>query len=635
MKKTEWLRSFWAKALAFALAAALVPLLAVCGASLLCGYENNWWASGDFDVYETDFVRGAVYEQMARARDYCEHFGTAVAEEPHFTDARYTNYRFALYDEDGAAVFDNLSTDGVPLGVSNPLTDGGRIESGVARALTAQDGIFWAVRATDALRGVFAVAVPLLIAAALALLALVVYLARVAGRRPDSAEAVAGWQERIPFDLYLAVVGAGAFALICLFAECFDYGSTGDLPILAAGALGCLTALAVLALATWMTLCARVKLGKWWRNTVTFRTLRLGWRALKWCGRLLRAAGRGARDAVRAVPLIWRTVLLLLGISFAEFCCIVAARFDVENLIAFWLFEKLLLFPAVFYFAWELKKLQAVSAALAAGNLDARVDTKRMYWDLQRHGENLNDISRGMQRAVEKQLKSERLKTELITNVSHDIKTPLTSIVNYVELLRRDTAGEHAAEYLDVLDRQSRRLKKLTEDLVELSKASTGNLTVNAARRSVNELLTQALGEYSERLDKAGLTAVLTLPERELFARMDGVLMWRVLDNLFSNACKYALTGTRFYIDAAEEAGGRVRLSFKNISRDELNVSADELMERFARGDAARGGEGSGLGLDIARSLTEAQGGAFRLSVDGDLFRADVELPSGLPSATE
>ena len=627
MKKAEWMKRFWVKALAFALAAALVPLLAVCGASLLYGYEDNWWASVDYNVYETDMVRGAVYEQMARTRDYCEHFGTEVAEETHFTDARYTNYRFALYDEDGATVFDNLSTDGVPLGFSNPLTDGGRIESGVARALTAQDGIFWMVRATDALHSLFAVAIPLSVGAALALLALVVYLALVVGRHPNVEGVVPGWQERIPFDLYLAAVGAGAFALICLFVECFDYGSTGDLPILAAGALGCLTALAVLALAAWMTLCARVKLGKWWRNTVTFRTLCLLWRVLKRSGRLLHAAGRGVCGAVRAIPLVWRTVLLLLGVSFAEFCCIVAAQHNIENLIAFWLFEKLLLFPAVFYLALELKKLQAVGAALAAGDLDARVDTKHMYWDLRGHGENLNDISRGMQRAVEKQLRSERLKTELITNVSHDIKTPLTSIVNYIDLLRRDPASEHAEEYLKVLDRQSRRLKKLTEDLVEASKASTGNLPVNASRRSVSELLSQALGEYCERLDRAGLTAVLTLPEREAFVWAAGALTWRVLDNLLSNACKYALPGTRFYIDAAE-AGGRVKLSFKNISRDKLNVPADELVERFARGDASRGGEGSGLGLDIARSLTELQGGSFRLSVDGDLFRVDMELPA-------
>ena len=615
MKRTEWMRSIWVKALAFVLASSLVPVLCVGGAALLCGYENRWWADEGFDVYETDLVRGAVFERMAAARDYYERFGAQLAEESWFTDTKRTNYRFALYDADGEVVFDNLA-DGVPLGISNALTDGGRLESGVASELRAQDGIFWAVWAVNRLHGVFAVAVPLLVASALALLFLVVFLARVAGRRANVEGVAEGWQEKIPFDLYLAVVGAGGVGLLALLLECLDSGSAVDLPLLAAACLGCVTALAVLALALWMTLCVRVKLGKLWRNTVVYRLLRLGWRVLQLCGRLL-----------RAVPLVWRTALLLLAVSAAEFCGIVSLHRNVEELLLVWLLEKLLLVPAALYLALMMRRLLSGGAALAAGDLDARLDTRRMVWELRRHGENLNDISRGMQRAVEKQLRSERLKTELITNVSHDIKTPLTSIVNYVELLRRDGTGEHAAEYLEVLDRQSRRLKKLTEDLVEVSKASTGNLPVSSARRSVGELLTQALGEYSERLEKAGLTPVLTLPERELFAWADGALTWRVLDNLLSNACKYALSGTRFYIEAAE-AGGRVRMSFKNVSREALNVSADELLERFARGDAARGGEGSGLGLDIARSLTEAQGGTFRLSVDGDLFRVDVELPA-------
>ncbi|MBQ5535841.1 MAG: sensor histidine kinase, partial [Oscillospiraceae bacterium] len=234
--------------------------------------------------------------------------------------------------------------------------------------------------------------------------------------------------------------------------------------------------------------------------------------------------------------------------------------------------------------------------------------------------------SQGMGIAVEKQLKSERLKTELITNVSHDIKTPLTSIINYVDLLRRDHTPEQQEEYLSVLDRQSRKLKKLTEDLVEVSKASTGNLPVNASRRSISELLSQALGEYSEKLEGAQLEPVLSLPQHDLFACVDGTLMWRVLDNLFSNACKYAQSGTRLYIDAAER-DGQVCLAFKNISRERLNIPADELLERFVRGDSARSTEGSGLGLNIARSLTELQGGTFSLSIDGDLFKVELMLP--------
>ena len=477
-------------------------------------------------------------------------------------------------------------------------------------------GKYWTLRGMSFLYDLHYAAIPLLIVSVLLLVFVVVYLAAVAGRRPESDGVTANWQEKLPFDLYLAAVALTGGVLVSVGVDSTYVFS--DEP-LAYGLLllGVATVGAVLALGTWMTFCARLKLGKWWRNTVTFWVLRLCWRFVKWCWRVLRAVGRGLRDAVRAVPLVWRTVL---GMGAFCFLILLTATERAWGLLFLLLAAFSLLACAA---ALQLRRLQIGGAALASGDLEAKVDTKRMFWDFRRHGENLNDISRGIGIAVDERLRSERLKTELITNVSHDIKTPLTSIINYVDLLRRAPDGEHAAEYLDVLDRQSHRLKKLTEDLVEMSKASTGNLPVNASRRSVNELLLQALGEYGERLDRAGLEAVLTLPEREVFVWADGTLLWRVLDNVFSNACKYALSGTRFYIDASLD-GGRVKLSFKNISRDKLNVPAEELMERFVRGDASRGGEGSGLGLNIAKSLTELQGGVFGVAVDGDLFRVDI-----------
>ena len=323
--------------------------------------------------------------------------------------------------------------------------------------------------------------------------------------------------------------------------------------------------------------------------------------------------------------MVWKTLLILAALCVIELIGIINCTYDIENMLVFWIIEKLILVPIIILCAFQLRKLQSAGKELAAGNLGAKVDLKRMFWDFKKHGENLNDISYGMQAAVDKQLKSERLKTELITNVSHDIKTPLTSIINYVDLLKKDQHGRQASEYLDVLDRQSHRLKKLTEDLIEVSKASTGNMEVNASRFNVKELLKQALGEYSDKMEKANIETVLTLPEHDLFAWADGTLLWRVLDNIFSNTCKYAQPGTRFYIDAGK-SGDQVKLSFKNISRVQLNVSSDELMERFVRGSSARDGEGSGLGLNIAKSLIELQGGTFNLTIDGDLFRIDITL---------
>ena len=227
-------------------------------------------------------------------------------------------------------------------------------------------------------------------------------------------------------------------------------------------------------------------------------------------------------------------------------------------------------------------------------------------------------------------MRSERLKTELITNVSHDLKTPLTSIINYTDLLQREPLPPRAAEYAAVLARQGEKLKKLTEDLVEASKASAGAMPCHPAAVNLQELAEQALGEYEEKLAAAALTPVVSMPADGLYALADGRLTWRVLDNLLNNACKYALPGTRLYLDGTVQEHLAV-LSVKNISRQPLNVSAEELMERFVRGDAARSSEGSGLGLSIARSLTELQGGRFRLVVDGDLFKAELALPLTLP----
>lgn len=484
---------------------------------------------------------------------------------------------------------------------------------------------YWTMRGVDALYALHTAAAPLLAVCVLLLLFLVIYLARAAGRQPGREEVVSGWQEKIPFDLYAVIVAAAGLALAAMASELI-YQLDEEPFVLAMFLLGIVTVAAVLLLALWMTLCTRVKMGRWWKETVICWLLRLCWRALRWCGRVLCTIGRGIRGFVRGIPLVWKMALVLGVESLLEFVAFLNSGIEVANFF-FWLLLRAVLVIGLLWAAIQMRALQAGGAALAAGDLDAKVDTARLHWDFKRHGENLNDISSGMSRAVEERLKSERLKTELITNVSHDIKTPLTSIINYVDLLRRDCGEEQSKEYLEVLDRQSKRLKKLTEDLVEMSKASTGNIPVNASRRSVNELLTQAIGEYGERLDKAQLEAVLTLPPHELFVWADGTLLWRVLDNVFSNACKYALPGTRFYIDTSED-DKNVHLTFKNVSRDRLNVPAEELMERFVRGDSARSGEGSGLGLNIARSLTELQGGTFGVSVDGDLFRVDITFPS-------
>jgi signal transduction histidine kinase len=311
----------------------------------------------------------------------------------------------------------------------------------------------------------------------------------------------------------------------------------------------------------------------------------------------------------------------LVGLAAAELFIILLTAYRLEMQLLIWFFGKLLLVPLILFIIIQMEKLQTGSQKIASGDLDYRVDTRRMFWEFKKHGENLNNISLGMSRAVDERMKSERFKTELITNVSHDIKTPLTSIINYVDLLNREDLPDGTIkEYVGVLVRQSSRLKKLIDDLVEASKASTGNIVVNSTRTEIGVLLTQAAGEYEERLRSNELELIQNQPEEEVYIMADGRLLWRVFDNLMNNICKYSQPGTRVYLDL-EKVNGEVVITFKNISRNPLNISSEELLERFVRGDSARSTEGSGLGLSIAKSLVELQGGKLDLAIDGDLFK--------------
>ena len=625
MKRNDWAGGFWAKAAAFLLAVVLVPVTLVYGAAFALSYGGE--LRGDF--YESSICSSAVYREMSHVYDsyhyYAENGQTEVLakyDDWYPADDRSTNVRFSIEDEAGAILFDNHRTGDIPVTGwwGEMAQDGVVFRSYIAADYPAQDSVYWALRIYDVMAEFAPNAAVIVTVCALAELFFLVFLARAAGRRVGREETVAGWQEKIPFDLYAAVVLGGSAMLVAAAASGTEDTFQGFEPIMIAAVLACCAAAYALFLAFWMTLCARVKLGRWWENTVCCWLLRLCRRILRWCWRVLCRAWGALAGFVRGIPLVWRT---------AVGCCVIGVLlFALESNHADGLLLALLavLSVAACLLSMQLRRLQKGGEALAAGDLTSQVDTSHMYFDLKRHGENLNAISRGMSIAVEQKLKSERLKTELITNVSHDIKTPLTSIVNYVDLLQREHTLEQEREYLAVLDRQAHKLKKLTVDLVEMSKASTGNIPCHIARRSVRELIDQTVGEYAEKLSAARLEPVVTLPDEELYCLCDGALMWRVLDNLLSNACKYACAGTRLYV-AARREGETVAFSFKNISRDALNIDPDELMERFVRGDSSRTTEGSGLGLNIAKSLVELQKGTFSIAIDGDLFKVGFILP--------
>ena len=413
------------------------------------------------------------------------------------------------------------------------------------------------------------------------------------------------WLDKIPADVWLLV-------LLCTFFigwEAFYYEW---------GRVFFCAALVPLVLLFLCAFAAQCKAGTVLRGALIGRIARFLWR-------IARAVFRALLHTLARLPLVWKTALVGLVIAGAEFLLYINDFYRVRYGV--FLALKLVELLAVLYIAVNLRTLQKGGEKLARGDFSSPIDTKYLIGDFKRYGQELNDVQSGLEQAVQEQMKAEHLKTELITNVSHDIKTPLTSIVNYVDLLKKEDMPSPAArEYVDVLDRQSKRLKKLTEDLVEASKASSGALNVELQPTDVNVLLSQIEGEYQERLAACHLTLVTQPPAPGTMIQADSRLLSRVMDNLVSNVCKYALENTRVYVTAAVRDGQAV-ISFKNVSRDELNISPDELMERFVRGDASRHSEGSGLGLSIARSLVQLQGGTFALSIDADLFRADIVFP--------
>ena len=329
---------------------------------------------------------------------------------------------------------------------------------------------------------------------------------------------------------------------------------------------------------------------------------------------------------IKNLTIVKKTVLGLAAVVAAVFLAgIMGMGFYSSGLFAFLLLIiiALMMIFAV-YISICLQKIKMGGELMSQGNFENKIDSEKMLPDFVEFCGYLNNINSTVQNAVDEKTRSERLKTELITNVSHDIKTPLTSIINYVDLIKKENVeNEKVTEYISVLDRQSARLKKLIEDLVEASKASTGNLSVELTKCEPAVLLTQTLGEFDEKLKNAGLTPVISYPENPLYIMADGRHLWRVFENLTANICKYSLSGTRVYLEIYEDSDN-VCITFKNISKNELNISGEELTERFVRGDSSRNTEGSGLGLSIAKNLTDLQGGKLSIDIDGDLFKATV-----------
>lgn len=456
------------------------------------------------------------------------------------------------------------------------------------------------------------------------------FLIAASGHRKGQETITCNLFDRIPYDIFIAIA-VGLVACGINLLTWYSYSTRDEIFVSSI----CTAVVAFLIPPFLMTTATRLKASGWtmFANTVIWRLCKLLVWVVKWVFRKLRDL---FRFLGRHFNLYWKWLGGLIGIVLLRFILVVTSG-SVGLAIVLDLVCAALLAVFLIRVIVQMYQLKDGAKKIADGETDYKIDTTHMLPEFAAHGETLNCIQDSVRVAVAERMKSERMKTELITNVSHDIKTPLTSIINYVDILSKEgDLSDKEAEYLEVLQRQSARLKKLIEDLIEASKASTGNVEVHMEPTDVEMLLEQALGEFEERLAACKLQPVVTnhLTKRygaqaDKHVMADGRHLWRIFDNLIGNIIKYAQPNSRVYIDIDEAEQGEITVSFKNISKEALNISGDELKERFVRGDRSRNTEGNGLGLSIAQSLMELQNGKVEIMIDGDLFKVVLLLKAG------
>ena len=421
-----------------------------------------------------------------------------------------------------------------------------------------------------------------------------------AGYKKGCDGVVLGFGDKIPFDVLTLSAAAAVYGIYRFIKYTYDYCTYKSvfLPSLTAG----VTAAYLLFLFWSQSLAKRAKSGSVMKNTAVYRI----------------AASMAA--VPYAVTLYVIFAACIIGTGFITVLTMGNARlyFAVTMLLLTALFILIIKYSA------SVKALDRAAEEYNGGNFEYKIKMEQISLPLKGFADKMNHIGGGMKDAVEDMTKAERLKAELITNVSHDIKTPLTSIINYVDLLGAENIeNEKAKEYTEVLARQSKRLKKLIDDLLEASKISTGNIPVHMQRCDLGVFITQLGGEYREKFEKASLELITDAPTSKPYIMADGRLLWRVFDNLMNNAYKYAMPATRVYLNLNTD-DGKVSVTLKNVSKTPLNLTSDELFERFTRGDRSRSTEGNGLGLSIAESLVKLQNGNISINIDGDLFKVAV-----------
>ena len=433
------------------------------------------------------------------------------------------------------------------------------------------------------------------------------------GRKKGQKQVYLNWFDKLPLEV------AGLLSIIimvCAGGIGIEVSSNNTIITIICLCIS-ITLFYIIGIASYETIVKRTKAHIFWKNTLIYR--------------LIRATGKGTKNVFDNFNLATKILLSIIGFIVVTIIIFNICNMFISNGNFFFALIILItivtiMFKYIFNHITKFLKIRDTIKQLYEGNTEVKLDEKEYVGVLKELVIYVNDIAGGFTNAIEKSLKSEKFRTELITNVSHDIKTPLTSIINYVDLLKKEEMpNEKSKEYLEILDQKSQRLKKLTEDLVEASKASSGNIKLNIEKLNVKELIKQVSGEFEDKIKDRNLELILTMSEDETIIQADSRYLYRIIENMYSNVTKYALEGSRVYVDILS-GNNKVKIEIKNTSKEKLNITAEELMQRFVRGDSSRNTEGSGLGLSIAQSLTELQKGKFSIYLDGDLFKVTIEF---------
>lgn len=614
------------------------------GLGTVMNYAGDWYASEDETFYTSNACESVIASEVS-ALYWKNVFTDDLLESPEvFEEVLGENYAISVSEVTNGKekeIYNNITNDITAIqsyGIGNQKDDEPGLDFGVSENEVykyilqvgvhdplVNDGssIYQQYEMYNLFKPIAGVSPFITIVCVIGILAILIYETCAKGHVKDEEGIHLTWFDKIPFDILLVILIPILYFFASGFQSIVNSSNYKRIIILM---IPTTIALCLILYAYYISFVGRIKAHTLIKNNV-------GIIILMFIYQHIRDFFRNFKEQFHESSKLFKGIIIFLVFAgIIEITFLINLDMYIGSFYTFILWILLLLefigLGIMVKMNIDSKVLVNAAQNLANGNLDERIPQEkldRLNGDFYQHGKNLNSIGEGMQKAIQNELKSERMKAELITNVSHDIKTPLTSIINYVDLLSKEEDPTKQKEYIEVIQRQSQRLKKLTEDVVEASKATSGNIQVNMEEVSVNEILEQALAEYQDRMDDKNLEVIQSVPNKTVNVQADGRLLWRVLRNLFSNVSKYSKEGTRVYIDVKRELGN-VSITVKNTSNEALNITEEELMQRFVRGDASRHTEGSGLGLSIAESLTELMGGSFHIDIDGDLFKSIVVL---------